>query len=84
LIPRAFIQEWRQYAPWLQNAQLEQDLIICRTLVEIFGEPQLASHLAFRGGTALFKLYLSPLRYSEDIDLVQTAPGPIGHVMNTL
>jgi predicted nucleotidyltransferase component of viral defense system len=66
------------------NAQIEQDLIICRTLVEIFREPQLASHLAFRGGTALFKLYLSPFRYSEDIDLVQTAPGPIGHIMNTL
>ena len=84
MIPRAFIQEWRQYAPWLDDDQIEQDLIICRALAEIFNEPQLSDHLAFRGGTALFKLYLPPLRYSEDIDLVQTTPGPIGHIMNAL
>jgi predicted nucleotidyltransferase component of viral defense system len=38
----------------------------------------------FRGGTALFKLHLSPARYSEDIDLVQKAPGPIGPVMDAI
>ena len=33
--------------------------------------------LAFRGGTALYKLYLTPAaRYSEDIDLVQVEAGP--------
>lgn len=38
----------------------------------------MASHLAFRGGTALHKLYLSPQpRYSEDIDLVQIKAEPI-------
>lgn len=38
----------------------------------------IASHLAFRGGTALHKLYLSPQpRYSEDIDLVQIKAEPI-------
>lgn len=57
MIPRNFIQEWRQNAPWSQDAQLEQDLIICRALVEIFSHPELAVNLAFRGGTALFKLY---------------------------
>ncbi len=32
---------------------------------------------AFRDGTALHKLYLSPaVRYSEDIDPVQVEPGP--------
>ncbi|MEO8405194.1 MAG: nucleotidyl transferase AbiEii/AbiGii toxin family protein [Chitinophagaceae bacterium] len=35
-------------------------------------------NLAFRGGTALHKIYLKPqARYSEDIDLVQTKEGPI-------
>ena len=38
----------------------------------------------FRGGTALFKLHLSPARYSEDIDLVQKEPGPIGPVMDAI
>jgi predicted nucleotidyltransferase component of viral defense system len=63
---------------------VEQDLIICRALVEIFSHPDLADNLAFRGGTALFKLHLPPVRYSEDIDLVQVHPGPIGAVMSAL
>lgn len=61
---------------------MEQDLIISRALVAIFSDQFLASQLAFRGGTALHKLYLSPQpRYSEDIDLVQINPGPIKPVM---
>jgi predicted nucleotidyltransferase component of viral defense system len=84
LISPAYIKEWRQRVPWLQDAQVEQDLIICRALVEIFGHPDLAGNLAFRGGTALYKLYLSPVRYSEDIDLVQVRPGAIGPVLDAL
>lgn len=35
--------------------------------------------IAFRGGTAIHKLlFKKPLRYSEDIDLVQTQAEPIG------
>jgi predicted nucleotidyltransferase component of viral defense system len=71
LIDRAYITEWQQTAPWSQRYQVEQDLIICRALVEIFNHPLLAEQLAFRGGTALFKLHLPPARYSEDIDLVK-------------
>ena len=84
MIPTAHIMEWKQKAPWHLNDQVEQDLIICRALVEIFSHPELADNLAFRGGTALFKLYMSPVRYSEDIDLVQVHPGPIGPVMSAL
>ncbi len=41
--------------------------------------------MAFRGGTALYKLYLTPsARYSEDIDLVQVAPGPAGPLMDAI
>lgn len=58
---------------------VEQDLVLSRALVEIFCVPALADALAFRGGTALHKLHLAPgARYSEDIDLVQTRPEPIG------
>lgn len=84
MISTAYIKEWMQKAPWPRDDQVEQDLIICRALVEIFSHPVLADNLAFRGGTALFKLHLSPVRYSEDIDLVQMHPGPIGPVMNAL
>jgi hypothetical protein len=78
MIPEYYIQQWREYAPWNEPYMVEQDLIICRALVCIFSDEFLASQLAFRGGTALHKLYLSPQpRYSEDIDLVQITPGPI-------
>ena len=84
MIPQDFISEWKQHVPWSRNEQVEQDLISCRALVEIFSHPLLAENLAFRGGTALFKLHLPPVRYSEDIDLVQVHPGPIGPVMDAL
>ncbi len=78
MIPQAYITEWSQQVPWQTNEQVEQDLIICRALVEIFSDEWLAERLAFRGGTALHKLYLSPQpRYSEDIDLVQMKAEPI-------
>lgn len=78
MIPQAYITEWANYVPWQNNEQVEQDLVICRALVEIFSDEWLASHLAFRGGTALHKLFLHPQpRYSEDIDLVQINAEPI-------
>ncbi|KKR74282.1 MAG: Nucleotidyl transferase, PF08843 family [Parcubacteria group bacterium GW2011_GWB2_40_8] len=72
MIPQRYLEEWKTQAPWPANAQVEQDLIITRALVEIFSDDLLKNALAFRGGTALHKLYLQPqARYSEDIDLVQ-------------
>lgn len=82
MINRAAITQWSKLVPWSENAQVEQDLIISRALVAIFSDEFLASQLAFRGGTALHKLYLAPQpRYSEDIDLVQINPGPIKPIM---
>ena len=83
MIPRDYITEWRARAPWVPDAQVEQDLVVTRALVELFSHPAVAGELAFRGGTALYKLHLTPpARYSEGIDLVQTTPGPIGPVMD--
>jgi len=85
VIPRAHITAWRQFAPWVPDAQVEQDLILSRVLVEIYSDEFLSSKLAFRGGTALYKLYIKPAhRYSEDIDLVQIKPEPIGPVFDAL
>ena len=85
MIPRAYITEWSQHAPWKSNEQIEQDLVICRALVEIFSDEFLSKELAFRGGTALHKLYLQPQpRYSEDIDLVQVHKGPIGSILDKI
>jgi len=72
-------------SPWKEFAQVEQDLIISRALVEIFSDEFLRENLAFRGRTALHKLYLKPApRYSEDIDLVQIKAGPIKPIMERL
>jgi predicted nucleotidyltransferase component of viral defense system len=70
---------------WQTNEQVEQDLVICRALVEIFSDEWLANSLAFRGGTALHKLYLQlQPRYSEDIDLVQVRAEPIKETVQRL
>ena len=81
MIPRAEVLEWRQTHPRQGDDQVEQDLLLTRALIDIFSEDDLAGMLAFRGGTALHKLYLHPpRRYSEDIDLVQVQAGPIGPI----
>ncbi|HWD86787.1 MAG TPA: nucleotidyl transferase AbiEii/AbiGii toxin family protein [Mucilaginibacter sp.] len=85
MIPRRYIEEWKENAPWPDNAQVEQDLIIERALIAIFSDELLQSSLAFRGGTAFHKLYLKPqARYSEDIDLVQINEEPIGPLLDKL
>jgi len=53
MIPKADIVAWRQVAPWVSDAQVEQDLIISRVLVSMFQDAFIAEQLAFRGGTAL-------------------------------
>jgi hypothetical protein len=53
MIPLAYIQAWRAHAPWLDLRQVEQDLIICRALCDLFSAPALEGKLAFRGGTAM-------------------------------
>ena len=80
MIPRAIITEWRSLGhPWQSEAMVEQDLIISVMLTMLFNDEMLGNDLLFRGGTALHKLVLErPLRYSEDIDLVQREVGPIG------
>jgi predicted nucleotidyltransferase component of viral defense system len=83
VIPQSHITAWRGTVPWADDAQVEQDLVLSRAVVEIFAEPKLAQGLALRGGTALNKLFIQPpSRYSEDIDLVQVKPGAIGDVLN--
>jgi predicted nucleotidyltransferase component of viral defense system len=85
VIPRAHITAWRSKAPWSTDAQVEQDLVVCRAIIDLFSDNLLARELAFRGGTALHKLHFNPPgRYSEDIDLVQVNAGPIGPVMDAL
>lgn len=85
MIPRADIIAWRSRVTWKSDAQVEQDLILSRALVELFSEKFLTMKLAFRGATALHKLHLAPAsRYSEDLDFVQITAGPIGSVLDAI
>ena len=59
--------------------------MISRALCGLFTAPALAGKIAFRGGTAINKLlFRQPLRYSEDIDLVQTQLEPIGTTVDAI
>jgi predicted nucleotidyltransferase component of viral defense system len=85
LIPTAFLQAWSAKAPWPDLRQVEQDLIISRALCNLFDTPALKDKIAFRGGTAIHKLlFTQPLRYSEDIDLVQVNAEPIGATVDAI
>jgi predicted nucleotidyltransferase component of viral defense system len=85
VIPQANIIAWRTSAPWADDAQVEQDLVLSRAAVELFAPGHLTGQIAMRGGTPLHKLFLRPPhRYSEDIDLVQSEPGPIGSVLDVV
>ncbi len=85
MIPQATITTWRASAPWPDDAQVEQDLVLSRVVVELFTDSKLATRIALRGGTALNKLFIMPgVRYSEDIDLVQTKAGPAGPLIDSI
>ena len=85
VILRGSIIEWSESVPWNNMHQVEQDLIIGRVLVEIYSDEFLAKRLAFRGGTAIHRLFLTQqARYSEDIDLVQIIAEPIGPTLDKL
>lgn len=85
MLPRRYIEEWKEFAPWPEDAQVEQDLVIEKALLELFANPFLQERLAFRGGTALHKLFLKPqVRYSEDIDLVQIKAEPIKDTLTAI
>lgn len=85
MIPRRYIEEWKAHAKWPEEAQVEQDMIIERALIHIFSDDYLNQRLAFRGGTAIHKLFIQPqVRYSEDIDLVQLDPEPIKEILGRI
>jgi hypothetical protein len=48
LIPAAYVQAWNAKAPWPDARQVEQDLIICRALCDLFNAPVLNGKIAFR------------------------------------
>ena len=59
--------------------------MITRALIELYKNDLIRHSLAFRGGTALNKLFIQPAaRYSEDIDMVQINNEPIGKIFGAI
>jgi hypothetical protein len=78
VIPAPAVTAWSLTAPWPTRAQVEQDLLPSRLIIEVANHPYLGGELVFRGGTCLHKLHLdTPRRYSEDLDYVRTTVGGI-------
>lgn len=71
MIPAQVIAAWRTTHPWINDRQVEQDLILTRLAIEIAEHAELRDRLVWRGGTCLHKIMMpGPLRYSEDLDYV--------------
>jgi predicted nucleotidyltransferase component of viral defense system len=71
--------------PWPTQPQIEQDLLLCRSMAALFNDKFLHGQIAMRGGTLLHKVHLAPpSRYSEDIDLVVFGDRPEDHVRKAL
>ncbi len=82
MLPQAALNAWAQHAPWSNDLDIEQDLILSRAIIDIANHPLLGHELAFRGGTSLHKLHVEqPWRYSNDLDYVRTTNGPIKGIM---
>lgn len=85
MISVSYIDEWRNQSPWPYQYQIEQDLVLSRALVSLYQSKIIQENLAFRGGTALNKLFIKPAaRYSEDLDFVQMKDEPIGPVLTAI
>ena len=85
MIPQPAITAWGNTRRWPSRAAIEQDLLLARTIVEIYRHPGLAEELVFRGGTCLHQVHLpEPLRYSEDLDFVRRTHSEIGPVLDAL
>lgn len=56
---------------------MEKDFWVCWMLRVLFGQPELASQMVFKGGTSLSKVFGVIERFSEDLDL-SIAPAFVG------
>lgn len=80
-ITRRDILAHQSVVPWSMQYQIEQDLLLCRTMAALFDDVFLSGQIAMRGGTLLHKVHLAPAsRYSEDIDLVVVGARPEEHI----
>lgn len=84
-ITRQDILAHQSVVPWAAQYQVEQDLLLCRSMAALFADDFLRGQIAMRGGTLLHKVHLAPAsRYSEDIDLVAVGDRPEDHIRQAI
>jgi hypothetical protein len=49
MIPAMHITAWSKFAPWGEQRQIEQDLIISRAIIDIFFEPHAHKRASLSG-----------------------------------
>lgn len=54
MIPRAHITAWRSEAPWSTDAQVEQDLVVTRAVVDLYSDDQVAAEVALLAAGVTF------------------------------
>ncbi len=85
MIPPPVLAAWRGRAPWRDDRQVAQDLILSILAIRVAVHPHLATRLVWRGGTCLHKLHLDhPRRYSEDLDYVLVGDVPHASIRDGL
>ena len=85
MIPAPVLAAWRTRAPWRDDRQVAQDLLLSLLAIRVAAHPHLAARLVWRGGTCLHKLHLEhPLRYSEDLDYVLVGEAPHASIRDAL
>ncbi len=86
MISNSHLIEWqRTVAPWSSSEQVEHDIVLSRAICELYQNPVISEKMAFRGGTALYKLFLNDkARFSEDLDFVQIDSSPIGDLVQAI
>ena len=63
MIPQAYITAWRKKAPWQEDFQVEQDLVIERALMAIYSNEYLKERLpASTSSTFILFSYGPPQR----------------------
>jgi predicted nucleotidyltransferase component of viral defense system len=71
------------YRTQMSDRVIEKDYVLTWLLTGIADSP-LADHLAFKGGTAIKKIYFPEYRYSEDLDFTVVRTIDADDILSTL
>ena len=74
------IRQWHHLAPWTHWGHVEQDLVICRAIVEIFSDPFLAQELLRQACGGELDYYNAATGSEKNLRLIHDKDGNRGFV----